>query len=611
MHPLVSAGSVDRYLEIMAWLTALFILGGLAVAIAVLKYKGIDYDQRRNLYAIRPQLMEATPSTTIIRDSTPSSELIPRVRDELTGKDALGGEPTLRETVLTLAVTVRAGLPNAPRLALRGGLEGAVILVAGIIIWASMAWLEWLRTPESGIPGRDAAGAVLGALPYWDVIGALALAAVVIGWQTLVSHWFVFGLLLVIGAVVLTGIDRHTKEDLSVTLFPDRKVVAVVAVVGLVGVYAAAALPNILLSSLGFSGAGALAGGLLGFVAALIVIANALDSLRYALVDRQSYPESHTELVALYLLIRKSFGVLALLSIPLAVYLVGRASVDLGSRAVANPLLAALVFVIVFSAVVLVLHILFRAVVDDVFDALARTFRSTQVRGFLFARGIPVTAVAMTFLVAWAFGLQMSFGDIPVLSSLAGLVPTLTAALVVGGIVRLITMGWAAAKYRFVRFEDSNGRSNVPVALYPPIEDADGDVVYVARVGSHELAHRDPEALAEDIATVAEAKLDEKRLLGRVFYARVSERVPVTFSRYYWLDLRFGTVDIEQVRKELSGDVRSRMLATIDENDGVDCDVIDVELAQKYPTWAVEWAKAQEMRRGNISRQDGEYVMHR
>lgn len=82
----------------------------------------------------------------------------------------------------------------------------------------------------------------------------------------------------------------------------------------------------------------------------------------------------------------------------------------------------------------------------------------------------------------------------------------------------------------------------------------------------------------------------------------------VTESRYYWEDLQFGTTDLAEVRRELRGDVRTRLTATVREHGSVDVDVIEEDLAAKYPDEYVELARAREQSQGTIVRQEDEYV---
>lgn len=92
-------------------------------------------------------------------------------------------------------------------------------------------------------------------------------------------------------------------------------------------------------------------------------------------------------------------------------------------------------------------------------------------------------------------------------------------------------------------------RRRLPVGLVAhamPFTDGDGRTVYLVSVNGRRLAHRDSDALLEDVETVAQAIADD-------------ERVPATFSEYYYRDLADGYADLQQTRARVRGDCKTRI----------------------------------------------------
>ena len=81
-------------------------------------------------------------------------------------------------------------------------------------------------------------------------------------------------------------------------------------------------------------------------------------------------------------------------------------------------------------------------------------------------------------------------------------------------------------------------------------QDADGVPLFVVSLNGRRLAHRDREALLADVETVAEALADH-------------ETPPATVSEYFYDDIRDGRVDLEETRKRIRGDVKTRIQANL------------------------------------------------
>lgn len=590
----IDASGVGTYFEIVAWITGVILVLGIAVGVAILRYNGIDREQRRQLYAIRPQLFDVSPVSLSASAATGFSDVEPQVRGLLSGSKRDFSPPTVRDAGRTLIATIRAAIPDAPRLAVRGASEGVVILAIGVALWTGPLLWAAVTDPETVALvelGRD----VIAVLPGAETVAAIGLTVGVLAGTVLTTLWVPIGLVLIIGAILLAEVDRRTAEDLSVTLFPDRRrFVAFLVGVPLVS-YAFGATLYAIAAARGEVHLGIMAGV---YGTAMLLTGAAIYgafALRRALVARQSIPTENTRVVAVYLLVRKAFGVLAVLALPVVIWKLSHAIVAFGRWGLTRPLLAGALVFVSLIAVFLGGWFVFATEVRSIFAAIGRWLRSRTLRAWLFSRGIPVTAMILAFLTAWVFGLQTTVGPVPVLDQLLGLYPAVIAAVVIGTLVRVITLLWRRAKYQFVSFDDGGGQSTVVLDVYPPIEDADGDELYVVSVGGVKHAHRDVDELVSDIRTACNGLFETASL-------------PMTLSRYYWKDLEFGTVDLDQVHRECRGDVRSRMLATVREHNRVEESVIDEELMQKYPEGLVERERAQVLARGDLIRRDGMYV---
>jgi len=602
----IAAGDVTEWQNIAAWVAvALFILAFIA-AITLRRYRAITQEQREHLYTVMPQLLSANPAKLTVSAEKGFVGVRSRVKAYYEVTDADPSEPGVREEVGALVATIKASMPSVPGLAVRGGVEGAVILVTGAVVWWSIEWLDWLLDPSGPVPGRELVVWVAQWLPSSDVLLSIGLVLVLWWWDFVAANWWLVGLALVIGAVALAAVDRRTAEDLSVRLYPDRR--ALLRRIGGVAamVFLAFILPNVLLTTAGYGSLGTLASIGLGSLALLGAMIYGIGSLRFILVERQSRPEESTVWVAGYLLLRKTFGVVAVLALPVAVYLGGRAAWTVGVWAIGHPVPAALLTAVFVVALAATIRYVWPEEGDRLRRALGTWARSLTVRSWVFARGIPATAMVMAMLLAWTFGFRWGSNlplvrQVPILSSLIGwlvsLGPVFITGLVVGSIARTITYVWSQTKYYFVDFSDERGGARgVLIALFPPLEDADGELIYAARVADHELCHRDVDALLRDM----------DRVITDALEGRSSPRM--TESRYYWERVQFGAVDLDEVQRELRGDVRMRLEATVREHQRVDLHVVDKDLAKKYPAEYVERAKAWQLAKGKINRRDGEYV---
>ena len=625
MFPLdfsVRAGDATGYMEIVAWLVAItFVILSIAL-VMFLRHAGVGSAERRQLATIIPQLFQRSTQTVVIADTEHVSNRRHRLWAALSrapSSRADTGDQTVRQSAAAFGRDLQSVLPKWPKLAIRGLVEGAVILVFGAILFFSAAW--WESALAFDVPGVRAAlvgvAAVLwtllqtavGMFPVPETLLSTILVVVLVSATVAVDNWLAIGVGLILAAIAFAAIDRVTAEDLDVVLFPDRKRLVAVPIGVITGAWAVGVIVNVGGSAV----AGETLGTLVGFAAGLVILVFAATYGLLLTIGRlrsaQQRPGENTVAVGIYILLRRLLLIGVIGSAPLAVYLVARAVVTgsvstVGEILLAAPLAAQASLAIGIIAVIAV--IASRAVGEiGLRDALGRLRRSLAIRAWVFRRGIPAISMLIAFALVWAFvGTQPS--PVPVnvpvigtfLGTILGLWPPLIAALVAGVVSRTWTLLWTRLRWRFVRFDETTGPSAVAVGCYPELVDADGESLYIARIKGMELAHRDVDKLIRDLETVLDAKMR-------------GEQPPATVSEHYFDAVKRGTVSLEEVVRELRGDVLTRIQATLVDNGGeVDRSVVDEELALEYPKRAIDEMLDVLHKRSDLSYQDGRYIYH-
>jgi hypothetical protein len=618
MQPLqfaVEAGDAGWYLEVTAWLVALTVTIGIVALWMYLRYTGIGAEERRQLSAIIPELFRASSVTITLKRSEGATARRPDLRRVLTrdldsAEDA--GEETLRGSFKEFHRDLKAVLPDAPRLAGWGVVEGLLILTFGSVLFLSAAWWERaLDWPGATTAVTDTLAVILelafsglAAFPVADELLVVALTLGVMLWDVMVHYCWLVGISLIALGVAFAYIDHETDETLDVTLYPQRKwfygaLAATPLAIWLLGVTTAATTGLIAgpgwATPIGFLTAGA---------ATLAAAGYAAWDLRGRVVSQQDRPERDTRLVAGYILVRRSLLVTAVAALPLLAY-TSLASLTTGHAGtvlvtlLAAPLTTQIALLVGVGGVT-ALVVYEMGAIATFAGAIRRLGRSTALRGWLFARGIPYTAMLLAFLLTWAFIGTHPIGDITLISALLSVWPPLLAAIIVGVIVRIWTLLWTRVRYRFMDFWYRREKTDpyVSVACYPQLEDADGRPLYHARIYGVDLGHRNLNQLLEDIETVADAYFD-------------GDDPPATMSQYYWDDVLRGTVDLDATTRELRGDVLTRIRASFRANGGELSDTaVDEELIQEYPRNAIDGALRMLYEDGEISYGDGRYIHH-
>lgn len=613
----VSAGDASSYFEGVAWAVAI-VLGILLVAVwKYLEYDGIDASQRRHLRSILPQLFRAKGVTVTIDRRDGFSEYREQFRELLTrdpDDPADAPEPRVRDELRAFGADIRTVGPDFPPLAVRGALEGVALLLFGSILFLSATWWERIvGAPDIGDVGvlgaiEIALSQTIGSIPGLDIAFAWVLTIGIIVGEWLYGLWLPLGVFLILAAVAFVVVDWLTVEDLDVTLYPNRRRFGFGVLGTIMGplfaTWSAFLLGQAIGSVVGGSIVGTILGGLAGAVTSLAILFVVGKDLSRRLIDRQDDPELFPYFTATYLILRRALAIAAVVAVPLVVIYAaqivwtGRLMTVLGIIWSA-PLLTRVGLLVGILGVLAAIFI--RAeITAELGEAFDRAARSTALRSWLFARGVPFTSMALTFALVWAMIGSVPIGNVPVISSVLGLWPPTVAAVVVGAVVRGLTLAWVGLKYRFIDLAGGDpGVFRLSVECLPELTDADDEALYLVRVGTLDLAHRDVDELLRDVETVVEAKFD-------------GEAVPATMSSYYWDDAKRGTVDLSEVRRELRGDVRTRIEATLREHGGrMDRQTLDEELSKAYPRPAVDGALASLQRASDLSHRRGDYVYHK
>ena len=592
LRTLSESGNIETWRRIIAWLSLGTVAFFIVAANRYLQQDATDESQRRHLRVIRQQLVNVSPRRLTIHESESLRSYRYEVHKLLKGRET--GQTTVRESLAEFWEAWRDQTRVVPGLALKLAYEAALLLIFGAVVVLPVSW--WSGSDPSGFATPPIAGwvmAILGAFPASELLFTLGLAAVMTVGQVLFEHWFVLSMILFLGAALIAWLDRETAEDLDVTLYPNRRLAIGSVISFVVLVFLAGSVPAAVLGTLfGAVGLGFVADlvGLLAVAYLVVVVGrDAVADLRARLVMRQQWPDENTELVAAYLVVRKVWALIGVACLPLLVAYIALAFGTGSFFAVALELatapwhirLPALAAVI---AAALLIRSNYPDLTNEFAEALRRATSSSVVRGFIFARGIPLLAVVVGFGVAWPmFGFKVA----------------LAVGLLVGAIARIATLVWQVAAYRFVDFADrESGSSEVVVEAFE-LEDADGEAIYVARVDGHELAHRERDVLVDIVLEVAEQRLEERE-------------TPATFAHYYFEEVtEHGRVDIDFVADEYQGDIKTRVVASLRENGGeLEVESLDEQMTEKYAESAYRRALSWLRKHGDVDVRRGKYVLH-
>lgn len=602
---IIDGDGVDAWLDMVAWITVATMLATLWILRSYLRYRATDEDARRQLRELRPQLLEGTSVRVRIRQGFDRLEALERLRDgfdrdgELEESDA-----TVRDVVGGLAAAAaNARPPWVPVLAWRGIVEGALLVVVGLVAYAPLAYWRAAVDPSAPVSAGGVAGAVswgvslastgIAAFPYSEIVLALVLSGGVVGIRGVWGSWLLPATLLVAGGVALTWL--HIRISLWDAVPDDARIGrkrwrASLRMLGwgvllwAVGVALATAVGAV---------AGAELGDVVGVLAALVVwLVGVALWVRRTVRRIREVGETHpaeTSAIVAYLVLRRVYLAVALVGAGLIVGYLAHAVVSGRLFAVVAVVAGAPVWVLAtlglgVLAVVVIAALQLPGVLEDLRDLGSRISRSTALRLWLFARGVPIVGTVGTFAL--------------VLALFASVLKAGGAALVVGVVLRVVGSLIVRAKYAALRRYSGYSRPVKEVHVAPfRVEDADGETVWVADVDGERLAHRDRELLLEDVVELVRARTE-------------SGKSPTTESELYYGRLEDGYVDLERFRTKVRAETRLETRVFMKDAGGeVDDETARESLTERYPEWLVADQITELRRRGIVDKRNGKLVL--
>ena len=601
----IRPGSVDAWLEIVAWVTVAAILTAIWVLRSYLRYASRGAEERRQITDLRPQLLSGTSVTVRIRRGFDDSEAIERLREGFSRDEAVEeDDATIRDVLSSLSDSASDVRPEwVPPLAWRGALEGALLLVVGIVAFVPLAY--WRRAtdpvPYDLADGLDALDAVislaisgLAAFPYASEIYGLLVATGVLGLRGVWSAWFVVALALVVGAAALSWVDREVRRDGFVPtdvrlVSPSRAGLRLVVwsiAVWFVGVSVAAPFRVVGGDVVGI---GELAAALLAVGVAGLGVARWITSSWRLISGIGEYHAAAKTAVVALLVLRRAYLAVAVVAVGLLVGVSGYILAEGRLLEVAGVLSEAPVWVLVslslgVVALVVITALQIPSVVEDLRDIGSRVTRSSALRLWVFARGIPIVGTVSTFAI--------------VLALFASLLPAVGAAVGAGVLLRLGGALYTRAKYAALRRASGLERPVGEVHVSPfRVVDADGRGIWVADVDGDRLMHRERERLLEDVVDVVRERTESGGWIP-------------TESEHYARRVEDGYVSLGELRKKLRTETRLETRLLLRDAGGSLEDVaVRDRLEDEYPDDVVDSEISELRRRGALDRRNDRLVL--
>lgn len=623
--------------EYLAWITltvfiVLFVLGKVK-----LRYWTLDEQHRRHLRSIRPSLARAGWHKIPIKERERRGPRYQRVARALHGDLSRTRSPRQAAGLVRGGLSKR--LPSLPPLAVRAGVEGVVLLVLGVLLAVSVDQWQALLYGSADRAPTDLSSIVSGLVWLIETTvpgGADALAigasvVLVVYDAVLVEVWVLLGLVLVALSVAVVELDRRTPTDLSPKLYPDRRRlvlrtamwIGAVWVVALVGELAVRLTGDLRVGVTLVAVAVLVVSGIVGkgLLERLCAVANLRppwhspterarppgDVIIAAEIERgEPLPYDPTTAASrlataldetgepwrgtggdyttlAYVIVRQTVGMVALVTLPIVAYF---AVMAIGTGAILGPALAlsgapwyvlfAVIGAVVVSAWWLVAT---RPGLAPVRGWVRRRIATGTVRSAIAMRGIPVAAAVVGGLIGWAYiGIELTgsawYGTLARWLLLMAFTGALAA-----GFVLLARWAWDLVGVRVLWRDESTTppTDQVVEVLSRPLEDGDGDPIYVARVDGRPLAARDPDTC--------------RRLVERVVDERFeSGETPVLVAHeFYRAAVDRGVVDPDKVFREVRGDLDTRIDSTLRDHDGeLDYEHLREELQREYPDRLVD-----------------------
>jgi hypothetical protein len=517
------------------WLLIALVIGLFALGLLVGKwrdeYRGVSDEspyedvasQQTHVKALIGQLESQTPTTLSWRPSElEENRHVETIRDALEatpGTSVQADRATLsqaaREISAAWSSTIQSVTNELPVLAVRlVTLAGGIAIFGPIAVYTIETWRAAVQS--DGTLGVDAAVTALTNLtqtfataavevatsfPYIGRLWSLLFSFAIIVWNTIYNNPLAVALLLALTAVAVTVIDRRLVRDHEYRTDRVRAITAPRVALAVVTLWAIGVAPTALLGLFGAAETGATIGFTLAVIALLFMLFWAtrefVTSIRTE--SRVRWPDDANTSVVAWLTAKRIGHALTAVGVVLiptylgSIILSGRALEFVGVLAGASIGIKVLL-ASVGVAVAAIAAYRARNAWPDLKVALGDLVKDRSVKLFVFGSGLPFFTLALGYL--YIHSVTDNVGV------------SLGLALVAAVIARGVYLFLRAVRYKASLLESTPRKPMRVVDHCYTLTDADGGTHHFVRVNGVELAHTDPEALAEAVADAHEDIID-------------------------------------------------------------------------------------------------------
>ncbi|APX98703.1 hypothetical protein [Natronorubrum daqingense] len=591
----------------------------LAVATWRSQYVGLSSEQAAHKSALKSAFEAQQATSLAIPTDADFRSYRGRIRSLWSNDPEIDDHTTIREAMAAVHRSLLDSWTSlsgrVPKLAIWLVEEGIAILVLGALAVVSIEQWESLFSAETGRPDGTtvidtvvsvttqtlATGQTLfGMFPYGEVVWALGLGYGLLAYELLYVHWYVIGLVLILGGVSLALLDYATPSVDATPHLTDRGL-GYLFVQAVVAVWAAGVIPTMIGQATGDPTAEtvfATIGFLAAFVTALAMVGfglwAAFNHLRFRALNAATERDLESWLLVAYLAACRIYATIAaiaatLIPVYLGVVLLNGRLIEVWAAFWAGSTDIQIVAGLLFIGVVAVLAWEIQDVWPDLRASIGHTLSSRSVRLALFGRAMPFGVIFFAYLMAIAFELSVLVAAI--------------VALLSGVAARLGYLLLMRARYRLQLFEPPEQTPNRILIEAYTIEDADGTERYIATVNRERIARDDIDSLVDEVLEHAESLADDGQ------YA-------TTLGQHYATNLfEYGIVGEETSRKKLRERVRKHVYTPLKQNNArIEESDIEDNL-EEYPDSIVE-ERLQKFRTygtrdGKVFRRDGYFVLER
>ncbi|WP_096391467.1 hypothetical protein [Halopenitus persicus] len=559
----INATEVQTVHRVIAAFVVALAVAALAIIRWRIAYRGLDERQARVKKHVLRSKYRQTPETVTLRE--PDEDAICALWEDDAGTPADGEHGAIAETIGAVQDGISRLLAPLPTFGVRL-VELAVLVAVGGAVAVSTESVVQHITKSPSYPGGsgvlesltaatstvvDAGATALTAFPHGELVANLVFAYGTLVMTTIYQHWYVTAGLLLVGAAIVSVLDRRI-EAVDTSMIRRKSRVALRFCLGLGVVWLAGVLPHVALAPVvgEFAGVvGFVSAALVGLVLGVRAGAKWVRELARTATDPETLALEPSTLV--YLVARKAWGVLAVLVAPLVPVYFLVAIVDGSMWTVATAigdvsvevqvLLAAVAAVIVLGVV----HQA-REAWGDIRSAAEATVSNAVVRAFVLKSVLTVFAAVVAGMTAYGVteSLPMTFA-------------TGAGAGILARVVHLL--GRRALFHGSILFEggESDGKRAVSVHGYR-VETGEGgeEKPYAVIGGRVEVMRDDVGAAVADV----EAVVDDMLSAGEV-----DANVGVKHAEYA---TEFGVSGDETAKKKTREKIRKQVWHELRRSDG-------------------------------------------